>query len=302
MSSPHAPLINNTFFLSLWRGCINPLVKKCPRRRGLPLDATEEEQGWQWPHSPRCIPNARRITLEELRQVMSETMDKALEEFNEDMRRGNQRLASLEQNARQPRLAIEADVTADKKTRERTEGANNAVQAKHGDRCSAKRVQAGSRPVRPVSANKLSLPLSVAGMTSWLTTALRRENLVSHSWRCALQQPLAAYFPPAKPLQRRGSPITSHVFGSARPRRRILRGHQLNTPRTTAGFGRTISFLLPSARGSLKRNRSKLCCSILAVLQVINAPACFWERGTCCFMGRFSLGHWMRLQHFLADG
>ena len=35
----------------------------------------------------------------------------------------DQRLASLEQNARQPRLAIEADVPADEKTRERTEGA-----------------------------------------------------------------------------------------------------------------------------------------------------------------------------------
>ena len=41
----------------------------------------------------------------------------------EDLRRMDQRLASLEQNARQPRLAIEADVPADEKTRERTEGA-----------------------------------------------------------------------------------------------------------------------------------------------------------------------------------
>ena len=82
------------------------------------------------------------ITLEELRRVMSETMGKALEEcFKEDMRRLNQRLTSLEQDARQPHLAMEADVTADKKTRERTEDAAAAVQAKHGDSC--KRVQAG---------------------------------------------------------------------------------------------------------------------------------------------------------------
>ena len=59
------------------------------------------------------------------------------------MRKANQRLASLEQDARQPRLAIEADVAADKKACERTEGAAAAVQAKHGDSCSAKRVQAG---------------------------------------------------------------------------------------------------------------------------------------------------------------
>ena len=51
-----------------------------------------------------------------------------------------QRLASLEQNARQPRLTMEPDVQADKKTRERTEGAATAVQAMYGDSCSANRV------------------------------------------------------------------------------------------------------------------------------------------------------------------
>ena len=63
-----------------------------------------------------------RITLEELRRVMSETAGKALEELTENMRRENQRLASLEQDARQLRLAVEADVTGDKRTRERAEG------------------------------------------------------------------------------------------------------------------------------------------------------------------------------------
>ena len=54
-------------------------------------------------------------------------MGKALEEFKEDMRRINRRLASLEQDARQPRLAMEADITADNKTHERTEGTAAAV-------------------------------------------------------------------------------------------------------------------------------------------------------------------------------
>ena len=82
------------------------------------------------------------ITSEELRRVMSETMGKALEEFKEDVRRIIQRLESLEQDARQPRLTMEADVTAAKKTREHTEDAAAAVQTKHGNSCSAKRVQA----------------------------------------------------------------------------------------------------------------------------------------------------------------
>ena len=83
------------------------------------------------------------ITREEFRRVMSETMGK--EEFKEDTKRVNQRLASLEQDARQPRLAMEADITTDKKTRKRTEGAAAVVQAKCGNSCSARKVQTGPK-------------------------------------------------------------------------------------------------------------------------------------------------------------
>ena len=52
----------------------------------------------------------------------------------------DQRLASLEHSAWQPCLAMEADGSADEKTRKRTEGAAKAVQAMHGENCSATRV------------------------------------------------------------------------------------------------------------------------------------------------------------------
>ena len=48
--------------------------------------------------------------------------------------------ARLEHDARQPRLAMEVDGPANTKTRERTEGAATAVQAIHGDSCSADRI------------------------------------------------------------------------------------------------------------------------------------------------------------------
>ena len=51
-----------------------------------------------------------------------------------------QRSASLEKDAQESCRAMKADVTSDMKTRERTEGTTAAVQAKHGDSCSAKRV------------------------------------------------------------------------------------------------------------------------------------------------------------------
>ena len=55
----------------------------------------------------------------------------------------DQRAASLEEDARQPRLAMEVDGQANTKTRERTEGASTAVQAMRGDSFSACRVDPG---------------------------------------------------------------------------------------------------------------------------------------------------------------
>ena len=60
------------------------------------------------------------------------------------MRRLEQHLISQEQDARQPRLAMEeADGHANTKTRERTEGAATAVQAMRGYGFSARRVEPG---------------------------------------------------------------------------------------------------------------------------------------------------------------
>ena len=58
--------------------------------------------------------------------------EKKLNEFME-MRVTEKRSASLEQDARQPRLAMEADVPTEK-------SAATVVQAKHGDSCSSNRV------------------------------------------------------------------------------------------------------------------------------------------------------------------
>ena len=60
------------------------------------------------------------------------------------MRSKKQHQAGLGQDARQPRLAMEADRPSDNKTRERMEGAATAVQVMHGDIFPANGVQAGS--------------------------------------------------------------------------------------------------------------------------------------------------------------
>ena len=105
------------------------------------------------------------ITREELRRVLSESIGKAFGEFKEDLRRIDQRLASLEEDARQPRLAMEADVPADMKTRKRTEGATTAVQTKHGDSCSATRVDPDPKNLPASVMTSLDIWLSlVQGM------------------------------------------------------------------------------------------------------------------------------------------
>ena len=121
------------------------------------------------------------ITWEELRRVLSRTWGGAFEECKEDLRRMDQRLASLEQNARQPRLAMEADVPGDKKTRERTEGAATAVQAEHGDSGSANKIDPDSKVLPASVMTSLSLrPSLVQGMMPWQATALRRQSRVPH--------------------------------------------------------------------------------------------------------------------------
>ena len=59
-----------------------------------------------------------------------------LDELADEMRATEQRFAGLEQDARQPRLAMEADVPSDTQTHKRMWDAV-ASQAKHGDSCSA---------------------------------------------------------------------------------------------------------------------------------------------------------------------
>ena len=94
----------------------------------------------------------------------------------------NQRLAGLEDEARQPRLATEAGVETDKQTLKRTEGTAAADRAKHNvDSVSARTVDAG--PLRLTNFGKIAEPpwlLKKSSMTRWSTRVLKRQGIVSH--------------------------------------------------------------------------------------------------------------------------
>ena len=77
---------------------------------------------------------------------MDESFDRGTSRFDherfdhtEEKSKTNQRLAGLQHEVQQPRLAVEPDVKADKKTRKRTEGAP-VDDEKHGDISSARAV------------------------------------------------------------------------------------------------------------------------------------------------------------------
>ena len=94
-------------------------------------------------------------TLEDVYQVLEEgfrkinsyldQMNRKLKEVTDEKRSMDQHETSLEQDARQPRLAMEGDGRANTKTCERTEGAATAEQAMRGDNVSARRVEPGPK-------------------------------------------------------------------------------------------------------------------------------------------------------------
>ena len=82
-------------------------------------------------------------TLEDVCQRMNEALDRWDKMLNEISEKMDQRLAHHEQDARQSRLAMEADGQASTRTRERVEGAATAAQAMRGDCSSARQVEPG---------------------------------------------------------------------------------------------------------------------------------------------------------------
>ena len=107
------------------------------------------------------------IAAEDVRRVWREVWKEVWEEDGlekpdnpKEVRTTDQREAGLEQDARQPRLAMEVNRLANTKTRECTEGATTVVQAMHGDSCTAQNIQDGQKTLTNfgMKAEPLALP------------------------------------------------------------------------------------------------------------------------------------------------
>ena len=224
---------------------------------------------------------------------MSETIDKAFDkhfgkkpENLEIFRTIDQRVTRLEQYARQPRLAMEADGPADTKTRKRTEGTATVVQAIHGDSCSANRVYPDPKTTSTsfgMNADPPSLPCrddvlvdnGAAAPKSCLSPLEMRTTTA-----------VGGLLPTGETSTATRTTSDFLTLWLCQPKRCVLKGLQFHPPGTTA-VSREINYLLPPpAGGSFRHNPGKNGCSIQAVLKVVSTPARFGERGALCFLVR----------------
>ena len=226
-----------------------------------------------------CLDRQQKIT-----DSYFDIWNRKLDEISDETRIMEQHAASLEQDARQPRLAMEADGPANTKTRKRTESAATAVQAMRS--FSARRVEPGPKTSTNfgMKAKPPDLPCrdDVLVEDGAVAPKSRLTSLEMRSTTAA-----GGLVPTGKTsITAARSPPTSHFFGSSRPRRRIQRtknyGLQFHPPRTTAVSGNCL--LLPTPGGSLRQNPDKIGGLIQAIRKVIPAPARFLDSGAHCYV------------------
>ena len=118
-----------------------------PREENNPVPQQEEFEFGQPKLADEYRPSDEILIRQQIKLMRSHCVEqqKMMDRFMDDVTKYfYQHAPSLEQDARQPRLAMEANGHTNTKTRERTEGAATAVQAMRGDSFSACRVDPGS--------------------------------------------------------------------------------------------------------------------------------------------------------------
>ena len=204
-----------------------------------------------------------------------------MDELTEDLRRIDQRVVSLEQDARQPCLAMEADVPADEKTRERTEGAAKAVQAMHGDSFSAKRVQDG-----PKSSTTFGVKAEPPALSC-------RDDVLVENGTAAPKSclsPLEMHTPKASGgLLPTGKTSTATRTTFVQPTLRFCLTEETDL-RTSSLYASYYSNLYLRATPSYRRGiETKSKQNLMFDPGGITGrlpPARLWERGERCFVGR----------------
>ena len=139
----------------------------------------------------------------DIHRKIEELWDRKMDEITRLL---EQHLASLEPDARQPRLAMVADGQANTTTRERMEGAATAVQAIHGDSCSATRVDPGPKTNSTSFGVKAEPPALLCRDDVLVENGAAAPKSCLPPLKMRTTTAAVAYFPPAKSLRQRRSP------------------------------------------------------------------------------------------------
>ena len=205
-----------------------------------------------------------------------------------------QHLESQEQDARQPRRAMEADGPANTKTCERTEGAATAVQAMHGDSFSDCRVDLCPMTNSTnfgIKAEPPALPCR-DGVVVESGDAAPKSCLPSLEMR----SPSAAggVLPAGDTSTATRTtfnklPFRLYAIEKTNSKEKNLRTSVLSA--WNSSFWKLLA--VPSCRRVIETKSGQIGRSIQAVLKVVSAPASYWERGARCFAARLCV--WERL-------
>ena len=239
----------------------------------------EEEFGFGQPALADEYPKIRSLSKQQ--DIRLDKITRLLEQLS----------ACLEHEARQPRLAMEADGPADTETRERTEGAAIAVQAMRGD--------SGTTEQKVKDGPRTSISFGVMAEPPALPC---RDDVVVESGNAAPKSCLPS-------LEMRSSTVaggsvptgktsTATETTSNEPLLRFYATEEMNPeenskkenvwtfhpPGMTAASGNCL--LLPTAGGSLRQNAGEIGLLIQAVCKVTSAPDHLWDRGARWFVMR----------------
>ena len=191
----------------------------------------------------------------------------------------SQRLADLLHEAQQPRLATEANVEPDMKTRKRTEDAV-ADRAKQGDNNSSARVDHDPMRLTSFGDDSTEPPALPCRDDALVDQGAEAPKPCLSPGEMRMTTTAGGLLPAGTV-----SSAMRAIFSPPPPTRTLSDKNKKRTRRTTL-----TSLSLSLGVKSNTQNQCKLCCLILAVIQVVYAPARFWKGGARCFVGGFSFG------------
>ena len=222
-------------------------------------------------------------TLEDIYRLFEERFKRQLKRVKSHLdtmdvladvtRRTRQHLVGLEQDARQPRLIMEANKPSDTKTRKHTESAAKAVQAMHGHSFSANGVDPD-----PICSTSFGVKVVVEN-----GTAVSKSCLIPLEMRTTTAA--GGLLPTGKTTTATWTTLDQSTLRLCLTEEKYLR---TSTPSASyeSSFWRNYLLAALSCRRVIETKSGQNRMLDPGGSEGRRCAARFWERGSCCFMRR----------------